>query len=85
MLWVGERTRQLDGAHVEFCRGEWSQLFGYALSCINSTFIIRNSKIVLTSLGGRPGVGNPLGVKVSDKCTPDELLEIIDALNPGEY
>jgi 3-deoxy-D-arabino-heptulosonate 7-phosphate (DAHP) synthase class II len=21
MLWVGERTRQLDGAHVEFLRG----------------------------------------------------------------
>ena len=21
MLWIGDRTRQLDGAHVEFCRG----------------------------------------------------------------
>ena len=21
MLWIGERTRQLDGAHVEYCRG----------------------------------------------------------------
>ena len=21
MLWIGERTRQLDGAHVEFLRG----------------------------------------------------------------
>ena len=21
MLWVGERTRQLDGAHIEFLRG----------------------------------------------------------------
>ena len=21
MLWIGERTRQLDGAHIEFCRG----------------------------------------------------------------
>jgi len=20
-LWIGDRTRQLDGAHVEFCRG----------------------------------------------------------------
>jgi len=40
MLWVGERTRQIDGAHLEFVRG----------------------------------VGNPLGVKVSDKCTPDELI-----------
>ncbi len=21
MVWIGDRTRQLDGAHVEFCRG----------------------------------------------------------------
>jgi len=49
MLWVGERTRQLDCAHVEFTRG----------------------------------IGNPLGVKISDKCTEDELLKIIDALNPN--
>jgi 3-deoxy-D-arabino-heptulosonate 7-phosphate (DAHP) synthase class II len=21
MLWIGERTRQLDGAHIEFLRG----------------------------------------------------------------
>jgi len=48
MLWVGERTRQLDGAHLEFCRG----------------------------------VNNPLGVKISDKCTPEELLSIIDTMNP---
>ena len=48
MLWVGERTRQLDGAHLEFTRG----------------------------------VGNPLGVKISDKCSPEELLRIIDTMNP---
>jgi len=49
MLWVGERTRQLDGAHLEFVRG----------------------------------VNNPLGVKISDKCTPEELLQIIDEMNPS--
>jgi 3-deoxy-7-phosphoheptulonate synthase len=49
MLWVGERTRELDGAHLEFTRG----------------------------------VGNPLAVKVSDKCTPEELLRIIDTMNPN--
>ena len=49
MLWVGERTRQTDGAHFEFVRG----------------------------------VGNPLGVKVSDKCTPETLLEICDTMNPN--
>lgn len=48
MLWVGERTRQLDGAHLEFTRG----------------------------------VGNPLAVKVSDKCTPEELIQIIETMNP---
>jgi len=48
MLWVGERTRDLDGAHLEFTRG----------------------------------IGNPLGVKISDKCTPEELLRIITTMNP---
>ncbi|KAL6774508.1 DHAPS1 [Auxenochlorella protothecoides x Auxenochlorella symbiontica] len=47
-LWCGERTRQLDGAHVEYLRG----------------------------------VGNPLGVKVSDKADPADLVALIAALNP---
>jgi 3-deoxy-7-phosphoheptulonate synthase len=48
MLWIGERTRQLDGAHVEFLRG----------------------------------VGNPLGCKLGPTSTPDEVLELCEALNP---
>ncbi|KAH9299686.1 hypothetical protein KI387_031368, partial [Taxus chinensis] len=48
MLWIGERTRQLDGAHIEFLRG----------------------------------VANPLGLKVSDKMDPSELIEICEILNP---
>jgi len=48
MLWVGERTRELDGAHLEFTRG----------------------------------IGNPLGVKISDKCTPEELVRICTTMNP---
>lgn len=48
MLWIGERTRQVDGAHVEFLRG----------------------------------VINPVGVKVSEKLSADELLRLADALNP---
>nr|ABK29527.1 3-deoxy-d-arabino-heptulosonate-7-phosphate [Catharanthus roseus] len=48
MLWVGERTRQLDGAHVEFLRG----------------------------------VANPLGIKVSQKMDPNELVNLIEILNP---
>ncbi|KAJ1296828.1 hypothetical protein BS78_01G332500 [Paspalum vaginatum] len=49
MLWVGERTRQLDGAHVEFLRG----------------------------------IANPLGIKVSDKMNPTELVKLIEILNPS--
>ena len=48
MLWIGERTRQLDGAHVEFMRG----------------------------------IGNPIGVKVGPTMEGDELIRLIDALNP---
>ncbi len=48
MLWIGDRTRQLDGAHVEFLRG----------------------------------VGNPIGVKVGPSMDPDELIRLIDILNP---
>ncbi|GAB2283367.1 hypothetical protein Dimus_017881 [Dionaea muscipula] len=48
MVWVGERTRQLDGAHVEFIRG----------------------------------IANPIGIKVSDKMDPNELVKLIDILNP---
>lgn len=49
MLWLGDRTRQLDGAHVEFLRG----------------------------------VKNPLGLKAGPSLEPDELIRLIDILNPG--
>jgi 3-deoxy-7-phosphoheptulonate synthase len=48
MLWIGDRTRQLDGAHVEFMRG----------------------------------VKNPLGLKCGPTSQPDELLKLIDILDP---
>jgi 3-deoxy-7-phosphoheptulonate synthase len=48
MLWIGDRTRQLDGAHVEFLRG----------------------------------VSNPLGLKVGPTLGSDELMRLVDALNP---
>ncbi|MCZ8124799.1 MAG: 3-deoxy-7-phosphoheptulonate synthase class II [Magnetospirillum sp.] len=48
MIWIGDRTRQLDGAHVEFCRG----------------------------------VKNPIGLKCGPTSEPDELIRLIDALNP---
>ena len=48
MVWCGERTRQLDGAHLEFLRG----------------------------------IGNPIGVKISDKMEPSQLVSMIGAFNP---
>lgn len=50
MPWIGERTRQLDGAHVELFRG----------------------------------IRNPVGVKVSNKAAPKEVLELIETLNPDD-
>lgn len=49
MLWIGERTRQLDGAHIEFARG----------------------------------ISNPIGLKCGPTLEPDELLRLIEVLNPG--
>ncbi|MGF7162329.1 3-deoxy-7-phosphoheptulonate synthase [Rhodoligotrophos appendicifer] len=49
MLWIGDRTRQPEGAHVEFARG----------------------------------VQNPIGLKCGPSLTPDELLRLIDILNPS--
>ncbi len=49
-LWIGDRTRQADGAHVEFLRG----------------------------------VKNPIGMKVGPTMDPDDLLRLIDILNPHD-
>ncbi len=48
MLWIGDRTRQVDGAHVEFLRG----------------------------------VKNPLGFKAGPTMQADDLLRLLDILNP---
>src|ERR1700724_2337773 len=48
MLWIGDRTRQADHAHVEYCRG----------------------------------IKNPLGLKTGPSQKPDELLKIMDILDP---
>ncbi len=48
MLWIGDRTRGLDQAHVEFLRG----------------------------------VENPVGIKAGPTTTKDDLLKLIDAVNP---
>ncbi|UFH59700.1 class II 3-deoxy-7-phosphoheptulonate synthase [Sulfurovum mangrovi] len=48
MLWIGDRTRDLKEAHIEYFRG----------------------------------VANPIGCKVGPTMGEDELIELIDALNP---
>jgi len=48
MLWIGDRTRQLDHGHVEYFRG----------------------------------IKNPIGLKCGPSLKPDELLKLIDVLNP---
>ncbi|MGI5310565.1 class II 3-deoxy-7-phosphoheptulonate synthase [Rheinheimera sp. WS51] len=49
MVWIGERTRQLDHAHIEFFRG----------------------------------IHNPVGVKIGPNIKPDDLIRLIDSLNPN--
>jgi 3-deoxy-7-phosphoheptulonate synthase len=48
MVWIGDRTRQPDGAHVEYMRG----------------------------------IANPIGLKCGPSLDPDDLLRLIDMLNP---
>jgi len=49
MVWIGDRTRQPDGAHVEYFRG----------------------------------VKNPVGMKVGPSITREDLIQLIETLNPG--
>jgi len=47
-LWIGDRTRQIDGAHVEYFRG----------------------------------IRNPIGVKVGPSMKSEELVRLLDIVNP---
>ena len=48
MIWIGDRTRQPDGAHIEYMRG----------------------------------INNPIGLKCGPSLDPEELIGLIDKLNP---
>ena len=48
--WIGNRTRALGGAHLEYFRG----------------------------------IQNPIGVKIGDPITPDEVVALCDILNPRQ-
>ncbi|KAF8339911.1 DAHP synthetase [Cantharellus anzutake] len=47
-IWVGDRTRQLDGAHIEYFRG----------------------------------IRNPIGIKVGPSMGSEELIQLLDIVNP---
>lgn len=47
-IWLGDRTRQLDGAHIEFFRG----------------------------------IKNPIGIKVGPTMKPDELVRLLEIVDP---
>ena len=49
-VWIGDRTRFKDSAHVEFCRG----------------------------------INNPIGVKCGPTLNVDDLIELLDILNPND-
>ncbi|MBV2187334.1 MAG: 3-deoxy-7-phosphoheptulonate synthase class II [Rhizobium sp.] len=49
MIWIGDRTRQADHAHLEYCRG----------------------------------IKNPLGLKCGPSLQADDLINLIDILNPN--
>ena len=48
LIWVGERTRQLESAHIEFISG----------------------------------IGNPIGIKIGPSYETDEILRLIEKVNP---
>lgn len=48
MIWIGDRTRQIDGAHVEYMRG----------------------------------IKNPIGLKCGPSMEADDLIRLIEKLNP---
>ena len=49
-VWIGDRTRFKDSAHVEFCRG----------------------------------INNPIGIKCGPTLNVDDLIELLDILNPND-
>lgn len=49
-IWIGDRTRQLDHAHVEYVRG----------------------------------IKNPIGLKCGPSISEDELMKLIDIINPND-
>jgi len=76
MLWIGERTRQVDGAHIEFLKGVHNPL-GVK---IGPTYDMDNIKQLIDALNpenepGRLTLITRLGVKNVEKVLPPLLRE----------
>ena len=77
MLWIGERTRQVDGAHVEFLRGVHNPI-GVKLG---PTYDLDNVKQLISTLNpdnepGRMTIIARLGMKNVEKKLPPLLREM---------
>ncbi|TKB24295.1 3-deoxy-7-phosphoheptulonate synthase class II [Desulfopila sp. IMCC35006] len=77
MLWIGERTRQVDGAHIEFLRGVHNPI-GLKLG---PTYDIDNVKRIIDVINpdnepGRLTIITRLGMKKVEKALPPLLREM---------
>ncbi len=77
MLWIGERTRQVDGAHIEFLRGVHNPI-GLKLG---PTYDLDNVKRVIEVINpdnepGRLTIITRLGMKKVEKALPPLLREM---------
>lgn len=77
MVWIGERTRQVDGAHVEFLRGVLNPI-GIKVGPTNNPDDIKRLCEVLNPENepGRITLITRLGVKKIEKALPTLLREI---------
>ena len=78
MLWIGDRTRQIDGAHVEFCRGVQNPL---GLKCgptLSSADLIRLiDKLNPKNEPGRLTLIVRFGANEVEKFLPD-LIKVVN-------
>ena len=83
MLWVGERTRELDGAHVEFLRG-----VGNPVGCkVGASMTVEHVMAMCEALNparipGRLTLITRMGVEHIDRALPPLLAAVRDSGHP---
>jgi 3-deoxy-7-phosphoheptulonate synthase len=63
---------------VDSTSGDWYATSGHFLWAGDRTRVLDQAHIEYLR-----GIKNPIGVKIGPSCTPDELLRLIDVLNPA--